>query len=178
MKSRHKKKMTEYMLCAWALHYAQLLATPETVDCQTSLSKGLSRQEYWSGLPFPSPGDLPDPRIEPVSPVSPALAGRWLNGIRYFQCPNPRRNIWGNQKEKYRNTDRKIDNRKSNQQQEKESKTKHNLQRDWVKKIERTWGLNPISSMFTLKILSNKSFKCLACVGPLFFNFILFLNFT
>jgi len=122
MKSRHKKKMTEYMLCAWALHYAQLLATPETVDCQTSLSKGLSRQEYWSGLPFPSPGDLPDPRIEPVSPVSPALAGRWLNGIRYFQCPNPRRNIWGNQKEKYRNTDRKIDNRKSNQQQEKESK--------------------------------------------------------
>ena len=34
-----------------------------------------SRQEYWSGLPFPSPGDLPDPGIEPVSPMSPALAG-------------------------------------------------------------------------------------------------------
>ena len=35
-----------------------------------------SRQEYWSGLPFPSPGDLPDPRIEPTSLASPALAGR------------------------------------------------------------------------------------------------------
>ena len=34
---------------------------------------GFSREEYWSGLPFPSPGDLPDPGIEPVSPVSPAL---------------------------------------------------------------------------------------------------------
>ena len=33
------------------------------------------RQEYWSGLPFPFPGDLPDPGIEPMSPVSPALAG-------------------------------------------------------------------------------------------------------
>ena len=43
-----------------------------TVARQTSLSMGFSRQEYWSGLPFPSPGDLPDPGIEPVSPV---LAG-------------------------------------------------------------------------------------------------------
>ena len=37
---------------------------------------GFSRQEYWSGLPFPPQGDLPDPRIEPMSPESPALAGR------------------------------------------------------------------------------------------------------
>ena len=37
------------------------------------LSMGFSRQEYWSGLPFPTPGDLPDPGIEPKSPVSPAL---------------------------------------------------------------------------------------------------------
>ena len=37
------------------------------------LSMGFSRQEYWSGLPFPPPGDLPDPGIEPVSPVSPEL---------------------------------------------------------------------------------------------------------
>ena len=36
---------------------------------------GVSRQEYWSGLPFPSPGDLPDPEREPSSLVSPALAG-------------------------------------------------------------------------------------------------------
>ena len=39
------------------------------------LSMGFSRQEYWSGLPCPPPGDLPDPEIEPVSLMSPALAG-------------------------------------------------------------------------------------------------------
>ena len=44
-------------------------ATPWTVACQASLSMGFSRQEYWSGLPFPSPGDLPDPGIELVSPA-------------------------------------------------------------------------------------------------------------
>ena len=44
-------------------------ATPWTVACQASLSMGFLRQEYWSGLPFPSPGDLPDPGIEPRSPT-------------------------------------------------------------------------------------------------------------
>ena len=48
-------------------------ATPWTVACQAALSMGFSRQEYRSGLPFPSSGDLPDPGIEPESPVSPAL---------------------------------------------------------------------------------------------------------
>ena len=47
----------------------RLFAIPWTVAHQTSLSMGFSRQEYWSGLPFPSPGDLPDPRIEPRSPA-------------------------------------------------------------------------------------------------------------
>ena len=45
------------------------LATPWTVAYQASPSMGFSRQEYWSGLPFPSPGDLPDPGIEPGSPA-------------------------------------------------------------------------------------------------------------
>ena len=45
------------------------LATPWTVACQAPLSMGFSRQEYWTGLPFPSPGDLPDPGIEPRSPA-------------------------------------------------------------------------------------------------------------
>ena len=45
------------------------LATPWTVACQAPLFMGFSRQEYWSGLPFPSPGDLPDPGIEPRSPA-------------------------------------------------------------------------------------------------------------
>ena len=44
-------------------------ATPWTVVHQAPLSMGFSRQEYWSGLPFPSPGDLPDPGIEPRSPA-------------------------------------------------------------------------------------------------------------
>ena len=48
------------------------LATPWTVACQTPLSMGFPRQVYQSGLPFPSPGDLSDPEIKPMSP---ALAG-------------------------------------------------------------------------------------------------------
>jgi len=46
--------------------------TPGTVACQAPLSVEFPRQEYWSGLPFPSPGDLPDPGIKPESPVSQA----------------------------------------------------------------------------------------------------------
>ena len=52
---------------------AQLCVTPWTAAHQAPLSMGFSRQEYWGGLPFPSAGDLPDPGIEPMSPVSPAL---------------------------------------------------------------------------------------------------------
>ena len=43
--------------------------TPRTVAYQATLSMGFSRQEYWSGLPFPPPGDLPNPGIEPRSPA-------------------------------------------------------------------------------------------------------------
>ena len=53
----------------------QLFATLWNVVYQAPLSMGVSRQEYWSGLPFIPPGDLPDPGIEPPSLVSPALAG-------------------------------------------------------------------------------------------------------
>ena len=45
------------------------LVTPWTVARQAPLSKGFPRQDYWSGLPFPSPGDLPDPGVEPKSPT-------------------------------------------------------------------------------------------------------------
>ena len=54
--------------------------TPWTVTCQASLSMGFPRQEYWSQLPYPPPGDLPDPRIETVSPVAAALA----SGLFFF----------------------------------------------------------------------------------------------
>ena len=53
------------------------LVTPWAVAHQAPLSMGLPRQEYWRGLPFPSPVDLSDPWMEPVSP---ALAGRFLTG--------------------------------------------------------------------------------------------------
>ena len=51
------------------LSHVRLFVTPWTVAQQAPLSMGFSRQEYWSGLPFPSPGDLPDPDIEPSSPA-------------------------------------------------------------------------------------------------------------
>ena len=49
--------------------------TPWTVSFQAPLSMEFSRKEYWSGLPFPTPGELSDPGIEPVNPMSPALHG-------------------------------------------------------------------------------------------------------
>ena len=61
-------------------------ATLWTVAHEAALSMGFSRQEYWSGLPFPSPGDFPDPRIEPSSLMFPVLVGgffttstAWMN---------------------------------------------------------------------------------------------------
>ena len=62
-----------YCRCLLSLSHVQLFSeTPWIVAHQAPLSMGLPRKEYWSGLPFPSLGDLPDPRIEPTSP---ALAG-------------------------------------------------------------------------------------------------------
>ena len=55
------------------LSYDGLFAILSTMARQAPLSMGFSRQGYWSGLPFPSPGDLHDPGIEPASPVSPTL---------------------------------------------------------------------------------------------------------
>ena len=52
--------------------------TPWTVARQAPLSVEFSRQEYWSGLPFPAPGNLPDPGVEPMSLASPALAGEFF----------------------------------------------------------------------------------------------------
>ena len=52
-----------------SLSRVRLSATPRTAACQAPPSMGFSRQEYWSGLPFPSPGDLPDPGMEPRSPA-------------------------------------------------------------------------------------------------------------
>ena len=67
----------------------QLFVMPWTVGSQAPLSLGFSRQEYWDGLPFPSPGDLPDPGTEPVSLTCPALAGRFFTteiSLDTFPC--------------------------------------------------------------------------------------------
>ena len=59
-------------MCACLLSHficVRLFATPWIVACQAPLSMGLSRQEYWSGMSFPSPRDLPIPGIEPGSPA-------------------------------------------------------------------------------------------------------------
>ena len=63
------------------LSHVQLFATPWTVACQAPLCMGFSRQEYWSGLPFPLPGDLPKPETEPTSLVSPALTGGFFTTV-------------------------------------------------------------------------------------------------
>ena len=63
------------------------LATQWTLAHQASLSLGFPRQEYWSGLPFPSPGDLPDPEIEPESLMSPALAGGFFTTSTTWEAP-------------------------------------------------------------------------------------------
>ena len=56
------------------LSHVHFFATPWTVARQASLSMGFSRQEYWSGLPFPPPGNLPSPGIKPTLLTSPLLA--------------------------------------------------------------------------------------------------------
>ena len=58
------------MLCA---HQVQPSVAPRAVPCQAPLSVEFSRRDYWRGLPLPTPGDLPDPGIEPTSLVSPAV---------------------------------------------------------------------------------------------------------
>ena len=71
--SHYKTNSSHSRLSARQLKHVQLFATSWTVAHQSPLSMEFSRQEYWSGLPCPPPGDLPDPRFEFTSLVSPAL---------------------------------------------------------------------------------------------------------
>ena len=65
-------------MSAQPLSRVQLLAAPWIITHQAPLSMGFSRQEYKSGLPFPPPGNLPDPGHKPMSLESPALSGRFF----------------------------------------------------------------------------------------------------
>ena len=58
-----------YGLHAQLLNHVWLFVTPQTVACQAPLTMGFSQQAYWGGLPFPPPGDLPDPGTEPAPPA-------------------------------------------------------------------------------------------------------------
>ena len=70
------------------------LCDPWTVAHQAPLSMEFPRQEYWSGLPSPSPWDLPDPGIERTSPASPASAGRFFTTVRPRKPSFWERRIW------------------------------------------------------------------------------------
>ena len=76
-------------VCAQLLNCVRLFATPWIVACQAPLSMEFPRQEYWSGLPFPTPGAFPDPGIELGSLVSPSLAGGFFTTeppVKPFTC--------------------------------------------------------------------------------------------
>ena len=79
-------------VCACVLsHFShvRLCVTLWTATCQAPLSMGFSRQEYWSVLPCPPPGDLPDPGTEPVSFMSPAMASRFFTTSATWEVQGP-----------------------------------------------------------------------------------------
>ena len=68
-------------MCVCVLNHVRLFVSPQTVAHQGPLSMGFPRQEHWSGVPCPPPGHLPGSESEPMSIVSPALAGRFLTTL-------------------------------------------------------------------------------------------------
>ena len=83
--------LTQMLCCGWSLSHIPLFEIPWTVARQAPLSMGFSRQEYWSQLPCPSPGDLPDPGIKTSSLTFLALA----DGFFFFTTSS----TWEAQKE-------------------------------------------------------------------------------
>ena len=86
-------------LCGLSRHSrVRLFATPGTIAHQAPLPVGSSRQAYWSGLPCPSAGELPDPGIEPASPGSPALAGGFFTTSASWKPSVPFSHVLNNSK--------------------------------------------------------------------------------
>ena len=76
------------LVCPQSFSNVQFFVTPWTVAHQAPISMGFSRQEYWSGLPFPTAGDLLDPVIEHESLASPAMAGRFFTTVPPGKIPS------------------------------------------------------------------------------------------
>ena len=74
-------------VCAKLLQSCPTLCNLWTVALQAPLSMGFSRQEQWSGLPCPPPGDLPDPGVEAVTLMSPPLASGFFTTLRHQASP-------------------------------------------------------------------------------------------
>ena len=85
---KHHKTFKKCVCMLSSFSCVRLCAHPRTVAHQAPLSMGFSRQEYWSGLPFSSPRELPNPGIEPMSPMSPALAGGFFTTSGTCRTPN------------------------------------------------------------------------------------------
>ena len=78
-----KRHFHDVLMCVLVTKSFTTLCDPWTVDCQAPLSMGFSRPQYWSELPFPTPGDLPNPKIEPRSPTLQAI----LYHLSYLESP-------------------------------------------------------------------------------------------
>ena len=87
MATDHSLPTFEVVRVPSRLSQVRLFVTPWTVTRQAPQSMEFSRQEYWSGLPVPSPGDLPNPGIKPMSLTSPALAGRCFTISTTWEAP-------------------------------------------------------------------------------------------
>ena len=79
--------MSVYVCMLSCFSCVQLFATPWTIARQAPLSMGFSRQEYWSVLLCPPPGDLPDPGIKPAYLISPALVDRFFITSATWEAP-------------------------------------------------------------------------------------------
>ena len=86
--SQTTKTEVPAMVVVQSLSCARLCATPWTVAQQAPLSMGFPRQDYWSGLPSLSQGDLPDPGIEPKSLISCVLAGGFFTTSTTWEAPD------------------------------------------------------------------------------------------
>ena len=98
MSDQQSSKLSKVKVKEQSLSHVRLFATPWTVAYQDPESMGFSRQEYWSGVPFPSPGDLPNPGIKPGPPALQAdallseIPGKKLT-VKAIQCVSESRSV-------------------------------------------------------------------------------------